>query len=102
MTVYPDALDCRACGACCNFSADWPRFSLESDERIDAIPRDLVAEDGSGMRCEGTRCSALVGEVGRLTACGVYESRPDVCRTCAAGSWECLVARAEFGIDRSN
>src|SRR5262249_47328821 len=30
---------CRTCGACCSYSADWPRFSLESEARLDRIPR---------------------------------------------------------------
>ncbi len=38
------AFDCQSCGACCSYSADWPRFSIEEDEQLDKIPEALVAE----------------------------------------------------------
>ena len=90
--------ECRTCGACCSYSADWPRFSLETDELLDRIPRELVAEDEHGMRCSGARCAALVGIVGRSTACAIYPLRPDVCRACLPGDPECLEARRHFGL----
>ena len=45
MTILPTqpaeltASECRACGACCSFSPEWPRFSLESDADLDRIGR---------------------------------------------------------------
>jgi hypothetical protein len=89
---------CRSCGACCATSADWPRFSLESDEALALIPAALVSPDGSGMRCDGDRCAALLGEVGRETGCGIYAVRPDVCRTCEPGDPECVEARLRHGL----
>ena len=89
---------CRSCGACCSYSADWPRFSLESDEHLDRIPRELVGEGERGMRCTGARCAALVGIVGRSTSCGIYEMRPDVCRACLPGDDACRQARRHFGL----
>ena len=90
--------DCQSCGACCSYSADWPRFSTEDDAALALIPQKLVARDESGMRCEGVRCAALVGEVGRFTACGIYEVRPEVCRACRPGDAECLMARRAVGL----
>lgn len=90
--------DCQSCGACCSYSADWPRFSTEEDAQLDRIPAELVAADQSGMRCEGSRCSALRGEVGKGTACGIYEIRPHVCRACMPGGDDCLMARAAHGL----
>ena len=90
--------DCQSCGACCSYSADWPRFSTEDDEQLDRIPAELVAADQSGMRCLGVRCVALIGEVGKHTACGIYELRPDVCRACMPGGDDCLMARAAHGL----
>lgn len=90
--------DCQSCGACCSYSADWPRFSTEEDAQLDRIPAELVAADQSGMRCEGVRCSALAGEVGKHTACGIYDLRPDVCRACMPGGDDCLMARAAHGL----
>jgi uncharacterized protein len=89
---------CQSCGACCAYSREWPRFSLESDSDLERIPAALVADDLSGMRCEGDRCVALQGEVGVATACAIYSIRPDVCRACMPGDDACRLARARFGL----
>jgi len=91
--------DCQTCGACCSYSADWPRFSMETDEALDLIPAELTSADGRGMRCEGSRCSALSGKVGTSAACTIYAVRPDVCHACNPGDDECITARASFGLD---
>ena len=88
------AFDCRTCGACCSHAADWPRFTLESDRAIAAIPPALVNDAGSGMRCVGNRCAALVGTVGGAVSCSIYSQRPEVCRECSPGDDACLLARA--------
>ncbi|MDC7787186.1 YkgJ family cysteine cluster protein [Rhodoplanes sp. TEM] len=89
---------CQACGACCATSAEWPRFSLETEADLARIPAAHV-DDGAGrMRCEGDRCTALAGEVGKATACSVYAVRPLVCRECEPGDPECLIARARWGL----
>jgi hypothetical protein len=89
---------CQSCGACCAYSANWPRFSTESDEELTRIPENLLNARLSGMRCEGDRCVALQGEIGVATACGIYAVRPDVCRTCMPGDAECAMARRKFGL----
>jgi uncharacterized protein len=90
--------DCRVCGACCSFSPEWPRFSLESDTDLERIPLAYV-DDGLGrMRCSGARCAALVGEVGISTACAIYTVRPHVCRTCLPGDDACKMARQHFNL----
>jgi Fe-S-cluster containining protein len=96
------SIDCQSCGACCAFSRDWPRFTLEADADLDLIPQELVNANGSGMRCVGDRCSALVGEIGQRTACGIYGLRPDVCRACQPGDDACRMARRHFGLDKEN
>lgn len=93
-----DLFDCQACGACCAYSSEWPRFSLETDEELDAIPEALVAADLSGMKFEGERCCALKGELGKHVACTIYAVRPIVCRDCMPGDPECLIARAARGL----
>ncbi len=90
--------DCQTCGACCSYSSEWPRFTMETDEALDLIPARFVADDQRGMRCEGERCSALSGRVGEKTACLNYEFRPDVCRECSPGDEACQIARAAFGL----
>jgi Fe-S-cluster containining protein len=57
-----------------------------------------VAANETGMRCVGTRCSALIGEVGVGTSCSVYELRPEVCRACEPGDEACAIARARYGL----
>jgi hypothetical protein len=89
---------CQACGACCGYSANWPRFSTEEDAALDLIPPALVNERGSGMRCEGDRCAALTGKIGEATSCSIYAMRPEVCRTCMPGDAECTMARRKFGL----
>lgn len=104
MTVLPmqpaelTGADCRVCGACCSFSPEWPRFSLESDADLALIPRAYVDEGLGRMRCSGHRCTALVGEVGVSTACAIYAIRPEVCRACAPGDDACKMARRRFNL----
>ena len=57
-TTDPDN-PCQACGACCSYSSNWPRFTIEDDAALDLIPAELVNDRLSGMRCEGERCAAL-------------------------------------------
>jgi Fe-S-cluster containining protein len=89
---------CQSCGACCAYSANWPRFSVEDDAALDAIPAELVNERQSGMRCDVNRCAALTGTVGEFTACAIYSVRPEVCRECQPGDPECALARRKFGM----
>jgi Fe-S-cluster containining protein len=90
--------DCQSCGACCSYSRDWPRLTLEDDDAIARIPAALLDDDTGRMRCEGDRCQALVGTVGRATSCSIYAVRPEVCRACLPGDDACLIARRHFGL----
>jgi len=94
----PDTPLCQSCGACCAFSRHWPRFTLESDADLDRIPAEFVAGNGAGMRCNGDRCSALVGEIGVATSCAIYAARPEVCRACLPGDDACGMARQRAGL----
>jgi len=89
---------CQTCGACCAYSANWPRFSIEDDAALALIPAQFVNERQSGMRCDGDRCSALSGRVGVETSCTIYAVRPEVCRTCMPGDAECNMARRKRGL----
>jgi Fe-S-cluster containining protein len=95
-TPSTDSELCQACGACCSYSSNWPRFSTEEDEALDLIPQGYVNERQSGMRCDGERCSALTGIVGQHTSCAIYQLRPEVCRSCLPGDPECAMARRRF------
>ena len=35
---------CQACGACCSYSQNWPRFTTEDDAELDLIPEKFVNE----------------------------------------------------------
>ncbi len=89
--------DCQTCGACCAYDASLPRFSTETDEELDELPRHFVADDEQGMRWDCDRCSALSGSVGVSTSCMVYDIRPDICRACMPNDGACLEARAAYG-----
>jgi Fe-S-cluster containining protein len=96
--VALDDSACQNCGACCAYSAEWPRFSLEDDAALARIPAALVDEERGRMRCDGDRCTALDGDIGVRTACAIYPVRPDVCRACLPGDDACLMARAHFNL----
>ena len=92
------ASPCRTCAACCSYSREWPRFTTEADADIARVPSEYI-DDGLGrMRCNGDRCSALVGDVGASTSCAVYDVRPEVCRACEPGDDACQMARQKFGL----
>lgn len=91
--------DCQTCGACCSYSSEWPRFTMETEQALELIPTELTSANGGGMRCEGSRCSALSGRVGISASCMIYEVRPDVCRACNPGDDECETARTAFGLN---
>jgi len=89
---------CQSCGACCAYSQNWPRFSIEDDDALALIPAKFVNARQSGMRCDGERCSALSGKVGASVRCEIYPVRPEVCRTCMPGDAECNMARKRHGL----
>jgi uncharacterized protein len=89
---------CQACGACCAYSRNWPRFSTEGDAALELIPENFVNDEQSGMRCDGDRCSALSGRIGVATSCLIYAARPEVCRVCEPGDAECSLARRRHGL----
>src|SRR5215467_10264478 len=99
-SMAPQLGACNSCGACCSYSKDWPRFTMENEDDLSRIPRELVDDSLNGMRCHGDRCAALVGEVGVKTGCVIYGQRPDVCRACEPGDAACRIARDRFGLPR--
>jgi Fe-S-cluster containining protein len=90
--------DCQTCGACCSYSADWPRLTTDGDRGPGGPPAELRTDDGY-VRCTGDRCDALEGVVGRTVRCTIYERRPAPCRACTPGDRSCLAARTAFGLE---
>ncbi len=99
MTEDPAASPCLTCGACCDYSDLWPRFSLETDAELAKIPEQFIDVRGSGMRCTGHRCMALTGKIGEAVACSIYAVRPLVCRACEVGDDACTMARIRHGLE---
>lgn len=89
---------CRDCGACCVFSSTWPEF--EEDPDGDGIPLELVDCETGRMKCDGDRCLALEGVVGREVRCKVYAHRPKVCREFSpwTRTHDCNTVRAYSGL----
>lgn len=92
------ANDCQTCGACCDYSREWPRFSLEDPTTLARIPAAYVDDENGRMRCDGNRCRALDGDIGVKTTCTIYEWRPYVCRDCLPGDEACMIARHHHGL----
>lgn len=89
---------CQSCGACCAYSADWPRLWTDTDADIARIPAKFLTADASAMACDGDRCRALRGRIGEATRCSIYDVRPDVCRACMPGDDACQMARERYGL----
>ena len=71
---------------------------METDAAIARIEDKYVDDGLARMRCDGDRCSALMGEVGVSTSCAIYPVRPDVCRACEPGDDACRMARSKYGL----
>jgi Fe-S-cluster containining protein len=71
---------------------------LETQIALDRIPQNFVDDENGRMRCDGNRCTALVGAVGVSVTCAVYAARPVVCRDCLPGDEACLIARRHHGM----
>ena len=91
-------LDCRTCGACCGPTLDEPTHVDLVPGDIDRLsPRYRLHVVGSSLATKrnhnGTVCAALRGAIGCRVSCGIYESRPTLCREFAPGSKACFSAR---------
>jgi hypothetical protein len=71
--AFDEALDCQACGACCCYSSEWPRFSLEDDAALERIRRRFVDDERGRMRCNGdSPIRAQMGGITRYAGMGRY------------------------------
>ena len=90
---------CQACGACCSYSSNWPRFTTEDDAALDLIPAKFVNEKLSGMRCDGERCSALAGKVESTKLYALTEALDLVKSLATAKFDESIDVAVQLGID---
>lgn len=93
---------CDKCGACC---CTFPvRVSKSDAERNSQIGESGLVLPGWQQTQEHyyqlhplpflEGCAFLSPD----KLCGIYETRPDVCRRFEAGSWQCLEARRRIGL----
>lgn len=97
-----EGFDCTDCGACCRC---YPIFASASDaEREPLLKERCVRVDdflGKGevayrmYPLAHTEGCAFLGE---NQLCGIYASRPEVCRRFESGSEQCIRARERVGI----
>ncbi|GAB2903527.1 YkgJ family cysteine cluster protein [Uliginosibacterium flavum] len=104
------ALDpCQQCGACCaSLRVSFHRSQLVSEGGC--VPDGLADEETDNTcRMRGTdrvppRCVALVGKLGEMVRCGIYEFRPEPCREFAPhgvhgiSNVECSRVRQRHGL----
>lgn len=111
----PMPLDCRTCGACCVGDLDdgygFATVSASDLVRMSRVVRGRLHRDRSIMGEEylstpgvvteefGKSCAFLRGTPGRRCSCGIYETRPDVCRTYKLGGRGCKSARRDLGLE---
>jgi Fe-S-cluster containining protein len=49
--IISEESPCQACGACCSYSSNWPRFTIEDDADLDLIPAKYVNDRESQSSC---------------------------------------------------
>jgi len=98
------AYDCRSCGTCCVVAQVIPVHVAERVPRyLTRSVRGVIgfasweAEETRRMTCDGDRCIALRGEVGKGCRCAIYDRRPAVCRAFEPGGSACKEARVALG-----
>lgn len=105
--------DCQTCGACCQTSRPvgardlhWVNCTpadvkqMPRRHRLKLVP--VRTSEGERMhatplRPDGT-CAFLRGTPGDRVSCGIYDSRPTLCRRYEAGSDYCRASRREIGL----
>lgn len=101
------SFDCQTCGACCHgldvLLTDAEADQFEGDPRLVALTTLYRRPGAPALRFmkrhrDTDRCVALDGPL-HANACRIYAQRPTLCREFAAGSPDCIAARARFGYD---
>jgi len=101
------SFDCQTCGACCHgldvLLTDAEADQFEGDPRLVALTTLYRRPGAPALRFmkrhrDSDRCVALDGPL-HANACRIYTQRPTLCREFAAGSPDCVAARARFGYE---
>jgi len=108
--INPMDHPCLRCGACCAFFRVAFHWSEAEGVAGGAVPLELTEKlDPHRLAMRGTdaakpRCVALVGVVGEVAHCSIYELRPSVCHEVipswafGAASSQCDRARRGYGL----
>ena len=103
-------LDCRTCGACCVPGVDEPygfaAVTAADFERMSSRTKRKLVQFRPGQYSTptvytdefGSICSFLRGTPGQRCSCGIYATRPDVCRRFKPGGVGCKQARIALGV----
>ncbi|MFZ6733871.1 YkgJ family cysteine cluster protein [Undibacterium sp. Ji42W] len=92
---------CLDCGACCAsyrvsfYSAEADIYGI-ADTMVQALTP--VYSCLSGTNQSKPHCQALLGEVGKVVKCSMYEQRPSPCQEVQPGDDKCQNARAKHGL----
>jgi Fe-S-cluster containining protein len=96
------ACECDGCGACCRtFPVFASRADGEREPRVrDEAPRvpPWLEEPGRAYRLFPLPFLEACCFLDAANRCTIYGTRPDVCRTFAAGNDQCQEARARSGL----
>jgi Fe-S-cluster containining protein len=78
-TIPPIESPCQACGACCHYSENWPRFTTEDDAELDDSEEFVNERLSHALRGE-----PLLGAIGKGRQGAVPDLRraAQVCRAC--------------------
>lgn len=101
--MKPRDLNCQSCGACCGPGADYETYVQLIDHDLVRLGRSKHVHHGRASiktkrSANGCVCSALYGHVGEAVRCGIYSTRPTLCREFEPGGVDCLVSRENAGI----
>ena len=96
--------DCLTCGACCTFLF---AVGIKPDDNVppenvwDVTDKsgEFVVDGYLTRDAETLYCAALEITADEKTVCGIYERRPQVCRSFEAGSDKCHAMRRIYGFE---
>lgn len=76
---------CLNCGACCShFRVSFYHGEMDINP-MGFVPSEMTVKINDHFACmsgteHGGKCNAMIGEVGSIISCTIYENRPSPCR----------------------
>jgi Fe-S-cluster containining protein len=108
--LEPDAAkaipDCVTCGVCCNFAlfaqvkqSETARLDQFIEITLDGRNNEIPIDAALARNMETGSCVYLIGTLGERVGCGIYDTRPSVCRDFDPGSPRCHEYRRMYGLE---